>query len=689
MFRCPVLAVLLLVCTLQAPSPAWAASADGLAQVEQLRALAEQDNDAALTALLHFHKELPADAPYKLRLEALRALIGLLYDAGRAAEVNPYVAELEALAQRHGDQEMLMIGRVVHAWELLDAGKPVAMLEALEQIRKSLPQSAGAEVRMRLAVAAGAAHQTLGQYDQALADLLEALRLSEGLSQRRDQQRMLRLQALGELYIAMHNPEKALEVFNQALAVDAQGRWLKLDATLARSRAAALAELGRLDEAQQAFEIALKHARAGKVAVLEAALLVDSADLMLRRGQFAQAERLAREGLALAERIDDKYTVWIARANIGFALGGQGRVREAQPMIERVIGHFREAQSVGDVEALLGETSQMYERVGLYREALAAVREQQKFSAQLFRSDREKAVAALQEQFGAEQRKKEIELLERRAQLQEVEIRNHQLRQVVASLGALLALLVGAFVYRLYRRVKQANADLEAANRQLEFHSVRDPLTGLFNRRSFHELMGSRPVRIERERRESQLHHPDSLLLLDIDHFKPINDSHGHAAGDAVLIEVSRRLRQAVRDTDMVMRWGGEEFLIYSPKTPIAQLTALVERVLQAIGGEPIGLPDGKQLQVTVSGGFISVPFTDLPESRFDWEKAMQLADMALYLGKLHGRNRAYGIERLLVDADQGLPVLEADLSMAIEKGIVALIEVNGPRHSTLEVAPR
>lgn len=454
MVRRPVVGVLLLACALLVQAPLMAAPGDELAQVEQLRALAEQDNDAALTALLRYHQELPQSAAYKVRLEVLRALIGLLYDAGRSAEVAPFAAELESLAQRYGDQEMLSIGRIIKAFDLLDAGKPAAMLEALDKIRKELPKNTGPDVLMRLAGAAGSAHHTMGQFDAALADYLEALRQAERLSQRRDQQRILRLQALGELYTSMHNAEKALEVFDQALAIDAQLRWPKLVATLGRSRAAALAELGRLDQAQQAYEQALKQARVGKVTALEATLLVDSSDLMLRRAQYVAAERLAREGLALAERIDDKYTAWIARANIGFALGGQGRIKEAQPQVERAIQHFRELNAAGDVEALLGETSQMYERVGLYREALAAVREQQKFSAQLFRSDREKAVASLQEQFGAEQRKKEIELLERRAQLQEVEIRNHQLRQVVASLGALLALLVGAFVYRLYRRVK-------------------------------------------------------------------------------------------------------------------------------------------------------------------------------------------------------------------------------------------
>jgi diguanylate cyclase (GGDEF)-like protein len=234
------------------------------------------------------------------------------------------------------------------------------------------------------------------------------------------------------------------------------------------------------------------------------------------------------------------------------------------------------------------------------------------------------------------------------------------------------------FIFLLYRKVRKVNEQLQQVNTQLEFHAVRDPLTGLYNRRSFVELMKTRVALAEVERREDGTDNPDCLILMDIDLFKHINDTWGHAVGDSVLTEVALRLKNAVRDTDMVLRWGGEEFLIYSPKSNPMQITRLVERVLRAIGEKPIAVGE-LQVPVTMTAGFISLPFSGVPEGVCNWEKTLQMADMALYLGKAHGRNRAYGMAKLLVPHEQAMPILEHDLSAAISAGMVELIEVLGP----------
>ncbi|MDT9001782.1 tetratricopeptide repeat-containing diguanylate cyclase [Paucibacter sp. APW11] len=669
-----------------AAAPAWADERADMARIEQLEALSEQDNDAALNELLLFHKSLPAGASYKVRTEILRRLTGLLYDAGRGKEAEGFAKELAELASRQGDRNMIALAQIAKSFDLVEAGQQSAALAELDRIKDSLGTKPLPEVQLRLAVAYGFIHQLAGKFELALAHWLEALRLCDSLPRRQVMNKIYRLQALSGLYSAMQNPEKALETAEQALALGTQVQAPKTMASLSLNRGSALVELGRMPEALKAYEWALGRAREGKVPPLELSLLVNIADYHLRTHDFVRAEKVSREALELAEKIDDKANFFTSKANIGFALGGQGKLAQAMVPIKESLDYYRALKSQVDIEALLGEYSQMLERAGLYKEALVAVREQQQISAELFRTDRARTVASLQEQFDADKRKKEIALLERENRLKDVEIANHHLRQIAATLGAVLALIIGVFVYMLYRRVKKANADLEAANKQLEFHSVRDPLTGLYNRRSFHELMATRPARVERERRENSQQQPDCLLLLDIDYFKSINDTHGHAAGDVVLIEVARRLREAVRDTDMVMRWGGEEFLIFSPRTQVSQLTALVERVLEQIGGTPITLPSSKAITVTVSGGFISVPFPEQGPLQFEWEKAMQLADMALYLGKIHGRNRAYGLDRLLVPAEQALPVLEHDLSAAMAAGMVQMIEVHGPQKAV--VAP-
>ena len=107
-------------------------------------------------------------------------------------------------------------------------------------------------------------------------------------------------------------------------------------------------------------------------------------------------------------------------------------------------------------------------------------------------------------------------------------------------------------------------------------------------------------------------------------------------------------------------------------------LKNLAQRVLKVIGETPIEVND-QSLQVTVTGGFLSLPFSGLTEEECNWEKAMQIADMALYLGKVNGRNRAYGLNRLLVPFEEAMPVLERDISAAIKADMVELVEVVGP----------
>jgi len=128
----------------------------------------------------------------------------------------------------------------------------------------------------------------------------------------------------------------------------------------------------------------------------------------------------------------------------------------------------------------------------------------------------------------------------------------------------------------------------------------------------------------------------------------------------------------------MVWRWGGEEFLILLRRVDIHALANFTQRVLDTIGNSNITF-EQQQIQVTASAGFLIYPFNDLDEETLTWPKALQLADMALYLGKVHGRNRAYGLSRLHQPYQEIAVQLETDLSVAIEQGLVDVVLVEGP----------
>lgn len=158
--------------------------------------------------------------------------------------------------------------------------------------------------------------------------------------------------------------------------------------------------------------------------------------------------------------------------------------------------------------------------------------------------------------------------------------------------------------------------------------SITDGLTGLWNYRYFTMTVAKE---IERAAR---FHRPLALLMLDLDHFKAVNDSFGHQRGDAVLVELAARIRGEVRDVDTVARYGGEEIVIVLPETDQSGAAQLVERICEAIRRKPFGEPGEPPVRVTVSGGVAVFPTHGLVASAL-----LARADEALYVAKRSGRD--------------------------------------------------
>ncbi len=206
-------------------------------------------------------------------------------------------------------------------------------------------------------------------------------------------------------------------------------------------------------------------------------------------------------------------------------------------------------------------------------------------------------------------------------------------------------------------KVRQRTAELEALHRtleeksaQLELSSVTDPLTGLHNRRFLtdhieHDLAASARRAQETRAAGGQPLDTDAVfLLLDVDAFKRINDRHGHASGDAVLVQFGARLRSVLRESDYLVRWGGEEFLAVARDTDRARAEELAERMRAVIAHTPFRLPDGAEITITCSLGFACVPFElERPQGK-SWQQVINLADLGLYAAKRSGRNAWVGV---------------------------------------------
>jgi diguanylate cyclase (GGDEF)-like protein len=186
-------------------------------------------------------------------------------------------------------------------------------------------------------------------------------------------------------------------------------------------------------------------------------------------------------------------------------------------------------------------------------------------------------------------------------------------------------------------RIKKLQDELEAKNRELERLSISDGLTGLYNHRHIHGLLR------EEFERSGRTGDALSVAMLDLDHFKAVNDTYGHQAGDSVLQQLADILRATARDVDRLGRYGGEEFLAVLPATTTEGAEVFVDRVRAAVERHPFGIGRDEPVSMTISGGVATFP----QDGVWSPELLIRRADEALYAAKADGRNRVKRFDHL------------------------------------------
>ena len=169
----------------------------------------------------------------------------------------------------------------------------------------------------------------------------------------------------------------------------------------------------------------------------------------------------------------------------------------------------------------------------------------------------------------------------------------------------------------------------KAVEHQLRYLAQRDPLTQAYNRHHFWQLANAEMARVRRYKR------PLSIAMIDADHFKDVNDRHGHDVGDLVLRMIVDTCHDSLRKHDVLARYGGEEFVVLLPETPLSGAEAVMERVRERIETTALSLDDGQRIQITVSIGLATIL-----EEEEGLEALLKRADDALYAAKHDGRNR-------------------------------------------------
>ena len=579
---------------------------------------------------------------------------GMVYaDLRRDADLKRVVDTLKDLAQNN-DRLASFAEHYVQAYVMFKDGHYALARKELDRANVSV--IATDSERYRFSILKGNILYMLGQAEVALPFLEKSLDLAHDMGDKpRSVQAML---WLAQIYIntdSLEHASKELETVSS------------LAATIGDEAALAAAEIANSDIAdrrgdhvaeRRASIAALEHAKRSSSNKWLAGALSNLGDSYLKVREFSESLKYTKQALALLVRWRGSSREQIARFNEGIAYIGLGNIKAGEKITEDVVAEALKSENLVDAKGYLQEYAETLEKSGYLMMAIQVYHRYDKVSEKYMDIARQRAFVEVSAKFDDERRSRELELLRRDNALNASVLNAQRLRQQLIIAAALfIACICGALLWA-FARVKKAN-DL------LRFNGERDPLTGLHNRRYFNEQVlntdGACPI-------------DGCVLLADLDHFKRINDTYGHPAGDAVLATLSRRLAAALRESDKLVRWGGEEFLSVLHSITPEQANATVERLLHAVRRDPI-IWNGEAIHCTISIGYACFPMA-LASTDISLSSAISLVDKALYVAKRRGRDRACLIGSIRALDENGLAAISTEFNAAAADHRVALVDI-------------
>ncbi len=581
------LAVALLLATVAA-----AGSADVLQQAQDLRV----EDPAAALALLDLHIAEPGTLNPRKATDELHAQARLLElrarirrDIGQRDEAAADAARFERIAQ------------------LLDEPKREARAQYLRgTIQAERGDIAGALERFHTA------RRTLEATD-ATAELARVIN------------------ALGVAHNFTDNYARARKYYEQALELVRQTDDQALENTILGNRALVIAELEGAEVGLVAHRQTLALAREREDTEIIATQLANICNRLVEAGRIDEAAATCPEALERIEAIGNSRLIAGTRMSLGDLERARGRLEEARQDYEAALALAEDRVPSVEVE-VLAKLAVLYEQLDDPQRALNRLRQLMTLRRELLERERASLIEALEVGYRVEQKEREIELLELDRKLQSTKLRQRNLLLVGTGIALLLVTLLAVVAWRgfavksrLERELAQGNEELGEALATITRLAREDSLTGLLNRRAFLELAQHE---IHRSNRTGE---PLMLVMADIDNFKQLNDRYGHTVGDEVLRRIARRMARAVRELDIVCRWGGEEFIFLLPRTASTAARQVIERVRDHLGATPVETGAGR-FKITLTFGIAAV------ESEL--ETAIEDADRAMYRGKNAGRDR-------------------------------------------------
>ncbi|MCT8126350.1 diguanylate cyclase [Alishewanella sp. BS5-314] len=502
-----------------------------------------------------------------------------------------------------------------------------------------------------------------GQYDKALVHYDAAL---VALMTTNDERTLTRRSYLNLQIALVHselqNWQRARQLMEELVSEAKQQNQTQILPDLYLSLGYVLAGQKDYTAAEAINKQGLEGARQQNNQLLALTFLNNLGSIYIEHKDYPSARQVLTQALTEVLPLNDPDNEQIIRFNLGYIKAIQDDAEQGLAEMHQAFSYYQQKGNKAEIEGYLTWFANAYRELKDYQKLADTLEWQLRLREEIMSEKREKSISDLQTRYDMKAQTQRITILQQQNELQQQLLENKQLQQRITLLFILLMSLAAVMLVQLYRKVRRSNLRLREMNKQLEYQSIRDPLTGLFNRRAMQEKMAKR-------HQEPQAEHC-SLLLLDIDFFKHINDHYGHAAGDAVLVEISKRLSALCQENELVIRWGGEEFLLVLQRPQQTAIDSLCQTLLRKVSELPVEF-EGKTIPVTISGGFINLPFAGVPEHQFNWERVLQVADMALYLSKVNGRNQINLVTGLRVPFSEAEPHLQSDLSGAIREQMI------------------
>ncbi len=526
----------------------------------------------------------------------------------------------------------------------------------------------------------GLAEHDLGLYDQALNNFGEALSIYETLGSSENiaiayGNTAMVYAALGDLKQAVKYNEKAIDlskdldnsyayykaVANNASYYLSQLRWLIEEHGEDSKQAKALT-----DKIEHSLLNLLSSEALSNYTDIYSDALYWLTFLYYESNQLSKSERyLAKLYDSIKERRERSYLMQVRELE-AYILFKKNEFERGIKLLEDALAYYRKEEKKDKMLYTLQDLSWAYEQQGDYKNGLAFQKQYSVLQAELFTEQKSRFLAIEQEKSNAKLREKEIAVLKHKHHDSQLE--SMRKNQILALSSGLAILIIAVIYFRL--RSKQKLAE------QYQQLSHIDVLTQLHNRHYFHENIEREFAKLLREREKNKQERL-TIFVLDVDHFKKLNDTYGHSLGDKVLVDFAARLKAITRTSDLLVRWGGEEFVLVGRVSSHSEIQDYAERLLKSINSTHFNIEDKTSISVTCSIGGTSYPFFEDSKELPKWSHLLNLADLALYRAKEHGRNRCIIIDNLkITNIDQLTKVINQSLEQSIKQELIKETEL-------------